>query len=70
MPTQALNVAYVLIAYLIVRSLLLLGAALYRAGQTNSAPPRLLEMPNLPRFGFGNGHAKAEREDSEKLPSV
>lgn len=70
MNPQILNVLYVLIAYLIIRSLLLMGAALYRAGQTNSAPPRLLEMPTLPRFGFGKSNGKLERDDSEKLPSV
>lgn len=55
---------------LIVRSLLLLGANIYRAGQTNNPPPNLLEMPGLPRFGVGTNGQARERDESDRLPSV
>lgn len=71
MDIQTLIVLYLLFALpWLVRSLLLLGANIYRAGQTNSAPPPLIEIPHIPRFKVGVGGNEKKRDESERLPDV
>ena len=68
---QTLIVLYLLfVVPLLARWFILLGANIYRAGETKSAPPKLLDL-TLPRFKVGaSTNGKAERHESERLPEV